>query len=69
MKSDIRQNGMWWSWIEKCDKCGKVICTHKTRTTRKPDMEQADFCSECIRYLMDNNIPYEVAKETYKKNA
>ena len=67
MKKDIRQNGMWWSWIETCDRCGKLIYNHSVQNSKEPDMEQADFCVECIRYLLDNDIPYVDAKQKYKK--
>ena len=67
MKKDIRQNGMWWSWIETCDRCGKLIYNHSVQNSKEPDMEDADFCAECIRYLLDNNIPYADAKQKYKK--
>ena len=25
MKINIKKDGRWWSWIEICDRCGKVI--------------------------------------------
>ena len=67
MKTDIIQSGMWWSWIENCDKCGNLIRTHLTRSSCEPDMKEADFCVKCLRYLIDNQIPYEDAKKQYKK--
>lgn len=67
MKADIKQSGMWWSWIENCDRCEKLIRSHSTQNSREPDMEETDFCVECLRYLLDNNIPYADAKEQYKK--
>ena len=67
MKSEFRQNGMWWSWVETCDRCGATICGHETKTTQNPNLEEVDFCGPCLRYLMDNKIPYETAKKTYKK--
>lgn len=66
MKADIQKNGMWWSWIENCDRCGKIIRTHSTRTSCEPDTEEADFCVKCMRYLLDNNISYADAKKQYK---
>lgn len=68
MKSDIKQNGMWWSWVENCDKCGKLIQSHLSQSSRKPNTEEVDFCAECLRYFIDNNIPYETAKKQYKRN-
>ena len=67
MKTDIKQNGMWWSHIENCDRCGKLICAHEFQHSYKPNVEEADFCIDCLRYLLDNNIPYEDAKKQYKK--
>lgn len=67
MKADIKQSGMWWSWIENCDKCGKLIRSHSSQSSCEPNMEEADFCVECLRYLLDNNIPYSDAKKQYKK--
>lgn len=67
MKTDIKHKGMWWSWIEHCDKCGKLIYDHSIQNSRKPNTEEADFCVECIRYLLDNNISYADAKKQYKK--
>ena len=62
MKSEIKKNGMWWSWVEKCDRCGETIFTHDVQTTREPDMEHPDFCIKCLRHFMDNDIPYDIAK-------
>lgn len=67
MKVDVKQSGMWWSWIETCGRCGRLIRSHSTQVSRKPDMEEVDFCVECLRYLLDNNIPYTDAKEQYKR--
>ena len=30
-------------------------------------LNEVDFCSDCIRFLMDNDIPYEEAIVKYKK--
>lgn len=69
MKADIKKNGMWWSWIENCNRCGKLIKGHSIQSNCKPDVEEADFCIECLRYMLDNNIPYETAKQQqYKSN-
>lgn len=67
MKGNIQKDGMWWSWIENCDRCGKLICSCSTQNSRILDMEEADFCLECLRYLLDNNISYADAKEQYKR--
>lgn len=68
MKSNIQYNGTWWSWEETCDKCNKLIHNDKFESTEKPDAEELDLCSNCIRELMDSNILYEKAKEKYKPN-
>lgn len=63
MKVDIKKDRMWWSWIENCDKCGKMIKDHSIKSSRKPNMEEADFCIDCLRYFIDNNIQYETVKK------
>ena len=68
MKADVKKNGMWWSWIENCDKCGKLIYSHSVQHSNEPDMKEVDFCVECLRYLLSNNIPYETAKNQYKQS-
>ena len=66
MKTDIQKNGEWWSHIEICDKCGKLVRTHGIQSSCEPDIEEADFCAECLRYLLDNGISYGDAKKLYK---
>ena len=68
MKRDIKHNGMWWTWIEKCDKCGKLIRNHSVQNSSEPCIEEVDFCIECLRYLINNNIPYDDAKKQYKSS-
>lgn len=63
MKNHIKQEGMWWRWIETCDRCGSVTRNHNTRSTNKPNTEEVDFCVNCLKYFLDNNIPYENIKE------
>lgn len=63
MKNHIKQEGMWWRWIETCDRCGSVIRNHNTQSTNEPNTEEADFCVNCFKYFLDNNIPYENIKE------
>ena len=67
MKVDIKQNGMWWDWIETCDRCGELIYDHSFQHSCEPDVEEADFCVKCLRYFLDNDIPYAAAKKQYKK--
>jgi hypothetical protein len=75
MKKDIHRvnydgspnkNGDWWVWEEVCDRCGKVIFDESTQHSRIDD-SNIDFCSECIRNLIDNNISYEQAIALYGK--
>ena len=68
MKIGVKQDGMWWSWIETCDKCGKLIHTNSVQYSYNPNIEEADFCVNCMLYLIDNNIPYETAKQQYMVN-
>ena len=58
---------MWWSWIEICDRCGAKIRNHNVCSSIEPDTDEADFCVICLRHLMGNNIPYETAKQEYKR--
>lgn len=44
-----------------------VIRDYNVRSTNKPNKEEADFCVNCLKYFLDNNIPYENIKEQYKK--
>ena len=66
MKSDIKHEGRWWSFIETCDRCGEFIQGHGWRQSSEPDTQEADFCIECLQYLLHNNVPYENAKRQYK---
>lgn len=76
MKYNIRQtdyhgknciNGQWWTWEQRCDRCG-ADCQHTgIMTTEKPDIDEVDFCIQCYRELMDQNVPYEEAYRLYKK--
>ena len=76
MKTNVRQvditgketaQGKWWMWNEKCDLCG-TDCQHTgIMTSKKPDLNEVDFCINCYRELMDQGIPYEEAYRRYKK--
>lgn len=66
MKTNIQHKGMWWSWNETCDRCGETIHDEQSRTTGEPDTKEADFCLDCLRYLMDNDISYSEAFKEYK---
>ena len=64
MKTDIKHEGIWWSYIQICDRCGQKYAWEQTN---EPDTQEADFCIDCLRYLLDNDIPYEDAKKQYKQ--
>lgn len=77
MKTQIEQvnydnvpdiNGRWWSWNETCNRCGNVVQHKSTMSTAKPNTQEIDFCCDCMRYFLDNKIPYEKAKELYGNN-
>lgn len=76
MKTDIRRvnyqgepdpRGDWWTWVEYCDRCGCVVKDHATQSMKEPFINEVDFCYCCLRYLIDNDVPYEVASEQYSK--
>ena len=64
MKTDIKHEGIWWHYIEICDRCGEKYAWQRTN---EPNTQEADFCLECMMYFIDNDIPYERAKQQYKK--
>ena len=68
MKTNIKKSGMWWSWDETCDRCGKTIRDEDWQTTKEPDTGEADFCVDCLHYLLNAGISYTVAKQQYKKD-
>ena len=47
-KSDTVQGMLWYSWIEKCDTCGKLIHNHHMQTTKAPDTSEEDLCISCL---------------------
>lgn len=67
MKTDIKHEGIWWSYISTCDRCGKLRYDHDWEHGNEPNTEEVDFCVNCLTYLLDNNIPYKTAKQEYKK--
>ena len=64
MKTDIKHEGIWWHYIETCDRCGQQ---YEWQRTNEPDIHEADFCIDCMIYFLDNDIPYESIKHQYKK--
>lgn len=67
MKQNIKQNDMWWSWTEFCDRCGKPIRCRWVRGSEKPNTEENDLCVSCSHYLLDNKISYADACKKYKE--
>ena len=67
MKTDIKREGMWWSWVEHCDRCGRLSLTHHTKTTAAPDREKVDFCYFCLMDFLDNNISIKEVRENMEK--
>ena len=65
MKINIKKDGYWWSWHEVCDRCGKVITDEGWSSTKEPNTEEVDFCIHCLKYFLDNNIPYSFTKKLY----
>ena len=66
MKSNIKKDERWWSWIEICDRCGKVT-DEDCSSTEEPDTEEVDFCIHCLKYFLDNNISYSFTKKLYRR--
>ena len=65
IKTQQRRGKTWYSWVEICDKCGKTIQSHNVLCSEPPKENEVHFCVGCMRYLLDNCIPYDVAKKTY----
>ena len=50
-------DGDWWKWTETCDRCGTVIQDESVLHSNKPNTNEADFCTICLRYFMENKKP------------
>ena len=68
MKTDIKQSRMWWGWVENCDRCGKLIRDHSWQSSSEPDVQEADFCVECMQELREHHVSYEDAKQLYLRD-
>ena len=66
MKTNIKKDGHWWSWHEVCDRCGKAV-DEDWSSTEEPNTEEVDFCIHCLKYFLDNNIPYSLTKKLYER--
>lgn len=42
----------WYSWTEYCDRCGKLIHDNDYQTSKKPDINEKDYCIDCLRELL-----------------
>lgn len=54
-ESDTVKGFAFWSWIETCDNCGKVIFDHNWETTQEPNTEVEDLCLDCLRKKCSKN--------------
>ena len=68
MKTNIKKDGRWWSWIEICDRCREVISDEDWGSTEEPNIEEVDFCIHCLKYFLRANIPYNFAIKLYRNN-
>ena len=41
----------WYAWDEYCDMCGKLIHDNDLQTSKEPDIEEKDYCIDCLREL------------------
>lgn len=52
---DIKKNPnnyTWYAWDEYCDMCGKLIHNTDLHTTQVPDINEKDYCIDCLRELL-----------------
>ena len=42
----------WYSWTETCDRCGKLIHDNDLQTSKEPNLEEKDYCIDCLRELL-----------------
>lgn len=61
------EHGIWWVWEEICDRCGVQIFDESVHHSCFEENE-VDFCPECLKYFMDNNITYDQAIVLYRRN-
>lgn len=55
-ESDTVKSMIWYSWIETCDDCGKIIHGHEIETTKKPDFSEKDYCINCLRKRIEERL-------------
>ena len=68
MKTNIKHEGMWWSYTTTCDRCGSSIPSNEWQTSIEPNTEEPDFCLKCLTYFLTNNVLYEDAKKQYGRH-
>ena len=52
MKTNIKEDGRWQSWIEICDRCGDIISAEEWSSTEQPNIEEVDYCIHCLKYFL-----------------
>lgn len=53
-ESESVKGMIWYTWQEICDGCGKIIYNkNDIRTTKKPNMDEKDYCIDCLRNQCD----------------
>lgn len=67
MKIGINEDEKWRTYTAICDRCGRHFAIKVPIKARELDMEEADFCNECLGYFILNRISYEDAKKQYRK--
>lgn len=70
MKTDIEHKGMWWSWVETCDICGRVIQDKTAESSAEPDIKGIDLCVDCMHRLMfgKHKMSYKQLEQYLKEN-
>lgn len=48
-ESDTVKGLIWHSWVEHCDCCGVLIHDLDFKTTKAPDLNEKDYCIDCLR--------------------
>lgn len=67
VKREGTHNMIWWSWEEVCDRCGEHTENEPYEHSCAPDETKPQFCLKCLRYFLDNDIPWDAVKHEYQK--
>ena len=63
------REGNWWCWTEICDRCTKQIFNNFDKMTMdQPETDELDFCTDCYRWFLKNNISYKEAERLFGKD-